>query len=274
MPSSDFCRSNGSQIGNKRNLNDREILKSYWPSTKPSIKRCTCVNKRKKQAHPAEDVGISPWPMDVVEFGTYAYTHRKQVDAKQLYNLGPQTTWVSWSSSCSQLVSSSQFEFSSSRSWRSDASGVRTSSRQRGRALGTPVEQPSRMRKKNCYGQRNLGPICGSLCPSPTHLSHITNINPFATISRIKCERYIFLKMCVRSFIEPRHYVSAYIYMYMRIQHYKRAKEKLLCTWETLILIVLNEFVSVPKGLKNELRKWKSEEKIEITAFFEIGLNT
>ena len=30
--------------------------------------------------------------------------------------------------------------------------------------------------------------------PSPTHLSHITNINPFATLSIIKCERYIFLK--------------------------------------------------------------------------------
>ena len=37
--------------------------------------------------------------------------------------------------------------------------------------------------------------------PSPTHLSHITNINPFATLSRIKCERYIFLKKCVRSYI-------------------------------------------------------------------------
>ena len=50
------------------------------------------------------------------------------------------------------------------------------------RGLGpsvTPVKQPSRMRKKCCYGQRNLGSICGSLTPSPIHLSHITNINPF-----------------------------------------------------------------------------------------------
>ena len=84
---------------------------------------------------------------------------------------------------------------------------------------GPTVEQPSRMKKKCCYGQRNLGSICGSLSPSPTHLSHITNYNPFATLSRIKCEGYVFIKKCVRLFIEPRHYVSAYICMYMSIQH-------------------------------------------------------
>ena len=28
-------------------------------------------------------------------------------------------------------------------------------------------------------GQKNLGSICSSLSPSPTHLSHTTNINPF-----------------------------------------------------------------------------------------------
>ena len=71
------------------------------------------------------------------------------------------------------------------------------------RGLGpsvTLVEQLNRMRKKCCYGQRNFRSICSSLYQSPTHLSHITNINPFATLSRIKCERYIFYKE-VRSFI-------------------------------------------------------------------------
>ena len=38
---------------------------------------------------------------------------------------------------------------------------------------------PDKMRKKCCYGQKNLGSICGSLSPSPTHFSHTTNINPF-----------------------------------------------------------------------------------------------
>ena len=66
------------------------------------------------------------------------------------------------------------------------------------------------MRKKCCYGQKNLGSICSSLSPSPSHLSHTRNI----ILSRIKCERYIFIKKCVRSFIEVVHYlliVSAYI---------------------------------------------------------------
>ena len=72
-----------------------------------------------------------------------------------------------------------------------------------------PVEQPNRMRKRCCYGQKNLRSICSSLFPSPTHLSHITYINPFATLSRIKCEWYIFLKKCVRSFIIV-DYVSVY----------------------------------------------------------------
>ena len=76
--------------------------------------------------------------------------HRKQVGIKQLYNPVPQTVWVSWSQL--QLEFELQFE------------AVRTSSRQR--ACGPqwpPVEQPSRMRKKCCYSQRNLGSICCSL---------------------------------------------------------------------------------------------------------------
>ena len=55
-----------------------------------------------------------------------------------------------------------------------------------------------------------LGSICSSVSPSPTHLSHTRNI----TLSRIKRERYIFIKKSVHSFIEVRHYVwlcSAYI---------------------------------------------------------------
>ena len=50
---------------------------TYWPSTEPSIK---------KHVHPVEDIGISPWPVDVVEFGADAYAHRKQLYIKQLYN--------------------------------------------------------------------------------------------------------------------------------------------------------------------------------------------
>ena len=66
------------------------------------------------------------------------------------------------------------------------------------------------MQMKCCYGQKNLGSICSILSPSPTHLSHTRNI----TLSRIKCERYIFIKKSVRSFIEVRHYCWLCFRMY------------------------------------------------------------
>ena len=83
---------------------------------------------------------------------------------------------------------------------------------------GPTVEQPSRMKKKCCYSQRNLGSVYSSLSPSPTHLSHATNINPFATLSRIKCERYIFIKKRVR-FVHwilslQSLFFRVYLYMY------------------------------------------------------------
>ena len=61
------------------------------------------------------------------------------------------------------------------------------------------LSSPAERGKSAAIIQRNLGSICCCVSPSPTHLSHITNINPFATLSRIKCERYIFLKKCIRS---------------------------------------------------------------------------
>ena len=121
-----------------------------------------------------------------------------QVDVKQLYNQVPQTGSVSWSSRQAEFSSSSSHSSSSSRSWGQDAV-VRASARQRAWALRTLVEQPSRMGKKCCYNTEELGVSMWQSVPSPTHLSHITNINPFATLSRIKCERYIFLKKCIRS---------------------------------------------------------------------------
>ena len=109
--------------------------------------------------------------------------------------------------------------------------------RLRASALRTPVEQLNRMRKKCCYSQRNLGSICCRLSPSPTPLSHITNINPFATLSRIKCERYYFLKKCVRSFIEVFiivDYVSACICIRIVVSWlYNR------CSLDLLMLILL-----------------------------------
>ena len=128
------------------------LVVTYWPSTEPSIK---------KRVHPVKDIGISPWPVDGWIL-CRCDAHRKQVSIKHLYNQVPQMIWVSWGSREAGFSSSCSHSSSSSHSWGQDAI-VRASARQRAWALRTPVEQPSRMRKKCCYGQRNLGSICGSL---------------------------------------------------------------------------------------------------------------
>ena len=47
-------------------------------------------------------------------------------------------------------------------------------------ALSDPrLSSPAKTRKKSCYGQKNFGSVYSSLSPSPTYLSHTTNINPF-----------------------------------------------------------------------------------------------
>ena len=100
-------------------------------------------------------------------------THKTQVDIKKLYNRVPQTAWVSWSEN--QL-------------------------------LRTPVEQPSRMRKKCCYSQRNLGSICYSLFCLQLN-SHTQSFhNPF---ENKVWEVYFSTEVC--SFVIIVDYVSACI---------------------------------------------------------------
>ena len=96
-----------------------------WPSTKPSIKRCTCVNKRKNSR--------SRWTLN------------NNITRAQM-------AWVSW---------------------RQDAR-MRASGRQRALGPHWPmVEQPNQYEKEALLDQYS------SLSPSPAHLSHTTNINPF-----------------------------------------------------------------------------------------------
>ena len=153
--------------------------------------------------HPVEDTGVSPWPVDMVEFGADA--HRKQAGIKQLYNQVPQMAWVSWSPRQAEFSSSCSHSSSSSRSWGQDAI-VRVSARQRAWALRTPVEQPSRMRKKCCYNTEELGVNMWQSVSSSTHLSHITHINPFANKM---WEVYFSKEVC--SFVITVDYVSACI---------------------------------------------------------------
>ena len=104
------------------------MIVTYWPSTEPSIKRCTCAKKR------------------------------KLVDIKQKYN--------------QNTVDLSQLETR----WRSE-------SQRQTEGFGHSVTHgwatAAKMGKTCFYGQKNLGSICSSLSPSPTHFSHTTSINPF-----------------------------------------------------------------------------------------------
>ena len=134
--------------------------------------------RNRKLVHLVEDVGISPWPVDMVEFSTDAYAHGKQVDINN---------YITRCHRQLELIRGSDFQ----------SVGVRVAvgdrmpagwepAKDRGLGPSGPkIEQPSRMRKKCCYSQRNLWSICGSLSPSPTQLSHITNINPFTALSQL-----------------------------------------------------------------------------------------
>ena len=130
-----------------------------------------------------------------VEFGAIVYAHKKQVDGKQLYNEVPQTVWVSWS----QLVgvSCSWSSSCSSRQWEPAALSDPL--------LSSPAEwEGSAAIVRGTWGQYVA--VC-SVSNSP--LTH----NPFTTLSRIKCERYIFLKKCVRSSLLLIMFPHIYVYV-------------------------------------------------------------
>ena len=66
-----------------------------------------------------------------------------------------------------------------------------------------------------------LGWICSCLFPSPTHLSHTTNINPF---ENKVWEIYLYKEVCL--FVHwSQHYCwlcfCIYLYMYVAIQHWE-----------------------------------------------------
>ena len=176
---------------------------TYWPSTELSIK---------KQVHPVEDIRISAWPVDVVEFDADAMP-----------------TGSRWASNNYITRCHRRFELVGVRGRQSsvwvavtvrvpiavgDKMPLWEPAPDRGLGpSGPPVEQPNRMRKKCCYNTEELGVNMWQSVPSPTHLSHITNINPFATLSRIKCERYIFLKKCVHSPLLLIKFPHVYVYV-------------------------------------------------------------
>ena len=93
------------------------------------------------------------------------------------------------------------------------------------------VEQHSQDEKEVLLWSEELG-VNIAVCP---HLQLTSHTQPTSTLSRIKCERYIFIKKCVRSFIEVViivDYVSAYICICMWL--YNSFTNKLLPLQNTI----------------------------------------
>ena len=107
----------------------------------------------------------------MVEFGADA--HRKQVDIKQLYNQVPQMAWVSWISSWSQLVGVWVAVWGSENKLQTEGLGPQG-----------PSWAAQQNEEEVQLQPEELGVNMLQSVPSPTHLSHITNINPFATLSQ------------------------------------------------------------------------------------------
>ena len=118
-------------------------------------------------------------------------------------------------------------------SWRKDAV-VRTSTQQRimgplDPRLNSPAEREKSAAKDGGTG----GQYIAVFIQSPTHLSHTTLSQPF----RIKCERYIFLKKCVRSSLLLILFPHAYVYVTF-------VKKKFVIFWRT---ISLKKIIAVSK---------------------------
>ena len=93
-------------------------------------------------------------------------------------------------------------------------------------ALSDPwLSNPAKMRKKYCWVNIAVGP----------HLQLISHTQPTSTLLRTKCERYIFIKKCVCSFIEVRHYCwlcSAYIcIMWLYNKSRSNGNKEILHSW-------------------------------------------
>ena len=139
-----------------------------------------------------EDIRMSPWPVDVVEFGANAYAHRKQVDVKQLYNQVPQTAWVS------QSVRVSSVPATVGVSWGQDAR-VRASSRLKAWALSDPrLSSPAKMRKKYRGTLGQYVAVC-------LRLQLTSHIQPTSTLSNKVWEVYFYKEVC--SFVHWSPYI-------------------------------------------------------------------
>ena len=111
--------------------------------------------------------------------------------------------------------------------------------------------------------RRTLGQYV-AVCPRLQLTSHT---QPTLTLSRIKCERYIFIKKCVRSFIENViivDYVSAYtwicirVYLYLVIYDINRAN----CISFNIYIYIYIYIYACPQGLSTLAKEFMAATRI------------
>ena len=177
---------------------------TYWSSTEPSIKRCTCVNKQKNGEAGAFGRGCRNIPLT---------RGRGWIWCRCVRPTRGRCTSNNYITRCHRrLESVSSGKFNSSRSGRQLGTRCRIESQRQTEGLGLQwptVEQPSQDEKEVLlYSEELWVNMLQSVYVSNSPLTHNQH-QPF----QIKCERNIFINKCVRSFIEVRHYVD-YISVY------------------------------------------------------------
>ena len=132
----------------------------------------------------------------------------------------PQTAWVSSSSSCS---------------WSQLGTRCRIESQQQIEGLGPSVTHSwaalSECERSAAMVRRTLGQYV-AVCPRFQLTSHT---QPASTLSRIKCERYIFLKKCVRSFVEVHHYCWLCFRLYLYLYRYSHSCITAIQQWHEAV---------------------------------------
>ena len=171
-----------------------------------------CVNNKCIRSR---NIKIKPWPW-TGWISAICDAHKKKVDFEQLY-YSVHRKFNQLEIRCGRenqhpaegALRTSDWAVEDQTSWREGA-GMRNMS-QRGWALGPPVEQPRRTRKKRCYGHKSGGQYVAVLFG----LQLPFTVKPLVTLSNpFKWEVYFSKELC-RSSLLGRRYDSACICVYI-----------------------------------------------------------
>ena len=149
----------------------------------------TAAKKKKKKKKTVENVywlTVTYWPSTGPSVGGCTYVNKRK-NSGSMWTLNNNITRRT--DGLSQLGTRWRIESQ----WQTESFGP---SMTHGWANKPRWERSAALVERRTLGQNN------SLFPSKAYPSHTRNI----TLLRIKCEKYIFIKKCVRSFIEVRHY--------------------------------------------------------------------